>query len=418
MILAKYTAQIAPAKKDSARALPLGSNQWRFLPKVLSNIGDFNLVHVENILACRKKLYTVSMRDKEQTRQEQFKDIFPNEKSFRWQQAEQNFFKPGKKDWSSVTNLPKEMREILEEEVPWVSYTDSQVLSGKRGDTYKALLTLEDGQKIETVLMENTRDQWTICVSSQIGCAMGCVFCATGKMGLTRNLTSDEIVDQLRFWQDFLEGKSSRISNVVFMGMGEPLANYDNVKTAIHTWLKHTDLGPTHITVSTVGVLPVLEKILTDPDWPDARIAISLHSADPDTRKEIIPSSFGEFIPKLKEWIQKYQKILGNRRHHLSFEYVMLRAINDSDHHAKALVELVKTLTPARHSFGQEFIKVNLIPYNFTDMDIECSTHAQIEHFKTILEEAGVPVTLRRTMGNDIAAACGQLIVLGAKQSR
>jgi 23S rRNA (adenine2503-C2)-methyltransferase len=344
------------------------------------------------------------------TRFEQFQELFPSEKAFRWKQAEENFFKPGKKGWDDVSNLPKEMRATLSQKVPWFSYTDSQVMAASRGDTYKALLTLEDGLKVETVLMENHRDQWTICVSSQVGCAMACVFCATGKMGLTRSLSADEITDQFRFWSDFLlqhPKLPQRISNVVFMGMGEPLANYENVKKTIHTWLTYTDMGPTHITVSTVGVLPVLEKILTDPDWPDARIAISLHSADPITRKEIVPSSFDQFMPKLREWIQNYQKVHGNRRHHLTFEYVMLRNVNDTDHHAEVLAKLVTDL-------GQ--LKVNLIPYNFTDIGLERSLDSQINRFKRILEDSEVEVMVRKTMGDDIAAACGQLIVLGGKK--
>lgn len=351
------------------------------------------------------------------TRFEQFKALFPNEKAFRFKQIEENLFKPLKKSWKDLTNLPKALRERLEHKVPWFSYKDSQILCSARGDTYKALLTLHDGLKIETVLMQNRRDQWSICVSSQVGCAMGCVFCATGKMGLTRNLNADEIVDQYRFWQQFvtlLKGKQ-RISNVVFMGMGEPLANYENTKTAVQTWLKFTDLGPTHITVSTVGILPVMEKILMDSDWPNVRIALSLHSADPLTRKEIVPSSFEQFIPKLKDWVQRYQQIHGNRRHHLTFEYVMLKNVNDTEHHATALSELVKDLIPARKSFAEEPLKVNLIPYNFTDIGLERSTRAQIERFKHILEAAHVPVMVRRTMGDDIAAACGQLITLGEK---
>ncbi|MFA6024316.1 MAG: 23S rRNA (adenine(2503)-C(2))-methyltransferase RlmN [Candidatus Gracilibacteria bacterium] len=352
------------------------------------------------------------------TRYEAFHELFPNEKAFRWKQIEENLFKPEKKGWMDITNLSKPMREVLAEQVPWLAYKGSQIMRSAKGDTHKALLELEDGQKVETVLMENKRGDWTICVSSQVGCAMACTFCATGKMGLLRSLTSDEITDQYRFWQHFIAAElqgEQRISNVVFMGMGEPLANYENVKKTIHTWLKNTDLGPTHIVVSTVGVLPILEKILIDPDWPDARLAISLHSADPITRKEIVPSSFEEFIPKLKDWIQRYQQIHGNRRHHLSFEYVMLRAVNDTDHHAEVLADLVRELSQTRRH-AHEPLKVNMIPYNFTDIGLERSTRAQIDRFKAILESRGVPVTLRKTMGDDIAAACGQLIVLGGKK--
>jgi len=345
------------------------------------------------------------------TRQQRFQELFPNEKSFRWKQIMESLFQGGKECWQDLTTLTKTMRETLEAEVPFMSSTPGKVLTSSNGDTYKVLLELSDGLKIETVLMENRRGDWTICVSSQVGCAMKCGFCATGKMGLTRSLTADEIMDQYRFWQNFILRTHSlpeRISNVVFMGMGEPLANYENVRETIRIWLAYTDLGPTHITVSTVGVLPVLEKILTDPEWPDARIAISLHSAIPETRKEIVPTSFDGFIPKLKEWIQKYHSTLANRRHHLTFEYVMLRGVNDTDAHARALGNMIRELGS---------IKVNLIPYNFTDMGVQRSTDTQINRFKQILEDADVAVMVRKTMGDDIAAACGQLIVLGGKKA-
>ncbi|MBI5412384.1 23S rRNA (adenine(2503)-C(2))-methyltransferase RlmN [Candidatus Peregrinibacteria bacterium] len=343
------------------------------------------------------------------SRFEQFSALFPNEKLFRWKQLSHAFFDPVVKNWQGVTVLPKPMREELAKQIPWVSYRDSKVFSSANEDTYKAILTLADKKQVETVLMANKRDQWTICVSSQVGCAMKCAFCATGKMGLIRSLSADEIMDQYRFWRAFLnEGaigesrlQGARISNVVFMGMGEPLANYEAVKTTLKTWLSNTDLGPTHITVSTVGVLPILEKLLSDPEWPAVRMAISLHSADPKTRHELVPSSHDLFIPQLKKWAKKYLKNLGNRRHHLTFEYVMLQNVNDTDHHAETLTNLVRSL-------GQ--IKVNLIPYNFTDSEFQRSADDRIERFKTFLETHGVDVMVRRTMGDDIAAACGQLI--------
>ncbi|QQR55374.1 23S rRNA (adenine(2503)-C(2))-methyltransferase RlmN [Candidatus Peregrinibacteria bacterium] len=343
------------------------------------------------------------------TRHSRFCELFPGEKPFRWKQIEEGLFQVQNKGWKDLTGLPKILRETLEKEVPWMSGEAQTVLCSSRGDTYKVLIKLADGNLVETVLMENMRDQWTICVSSQVGCAMRCGFCATGKMGLTRSLTADEIMDQYRFWKSFLTEHPrlpQRISNVVFMGMGEPLANYENVKKAIHTWLAYTDLGPTHITVSTVGILPVLEQILTDPDWPDTRIAISLHSAVPETRKEIVPSSFEGFIPKLHDWIRKYQKVHGNRRHHLTFEYVMLKNVNDTEQHARVLADFAAELGD---------IKINLIPYNFTDMGVERSSNNQIHRFKDIVEKAGVEITVRKTMGDDIAAACGQLITLGRK---
>ncbi len=353
------------------------------------------------------------------SRQAQFQALFPHEKPFRWKQIEQALFTapkeglkagvPAPRGWNDLTTLPKAMRETLAREVPWVSYREVKMLASANGDTYKAVLKLGHAASlVETVLMANRRGQWTICVSSQVGCPMKCTFCATGKMGLTRNLTSDEIADQYRFWGEKLVNSvgTGRISNVVFMGMGEPLANYENVKQALLTWLKYTDLGPTHLTVSTVGVLPMLEKLLSDPDWPPVRLALSLHSADPRTRKEIVPTSYDQFLPKIEDWTRRYLEKFGNRRHHLTFEYVLLRDTNDTDHHAEMLSKMAARL-------GK--VKVNLIPYNFTDLGYTRSRDSQIARFKAVLEARDVPVTVRKTMGDDIAAACGQLITLGKK---
>lgn len=352
------------------------------------------------------------------TRLEQFTALFPNEPRFRWEQIVRACYQPQVKSWKDITTLSKPMREQLAV-IPFTSYKSSQVFSGKKKDTYKAILTLQDDSQIETVLMANTRGQWTICVSSQVGCAQRCGFCATGRMGFTRNLTVDEIVDQYLFWNRYIrtekpkhpEAKGhveARISNVVFMGMGEPLANYENVKQTMNQWLKYTDLGRTHITVSTVGMIPMLNKLLEDKEWPHVRLAVSVHSADPSTRKQIVPTSYDGFLDALKDWGKRYLEKFGNNKHHLTFEYVMLRDVNDTQHHAKALYEFVNKVG---------LVKVNLIPYNLTDTPFKRSLDKAIEEFKATLEAHGVTVTIRKTMGEDIAAACGQLIKLGQKKN-
>jgi 23S rRNA (adenine2503-C2)-methyltransferase len=342
------------------------------------------------------------------SRHEQFESLFPHEPTFRWKQIEEAFFSSAK-SWNDVTTVSKAMRAKLTL-IPWMSVTPHTVQVSRNGDTHKALLQVAGDKQIETVLMKNRRGAWTICVSSQVGCAMRCGFCATGKMGLTRNLIADEIVDQYRFWKNELATSpayaisptSSRISNIVFMGMGEPLANYEEVKSAINVLLAYTDLGKTRITVSTVGVLPRLEQILTDPDWPHVRLAVSLHSAIEETRKKIVPTSYDEFLPKLTDWAKRYLQKFGNRRHHLTFEYVMLKGVNDTPEHAKALVKFVSRI-------GQ--VRVNLIPYNLTGVEFKRSPDAAIEQFLQILHNHKLIATTRRTMGEDIAAACGQLIV-------
>ena len=317
-------------------------------------------------------------------------------------QMESSAFRPEWTSWNDASIFPKDMREALEKNIPWLSYKKTQILESKSRDSYKALLKLLDGDMIETVLMANTKGLWTICVSSQVGCPMGCLFCATGKMGLKRNLSSDEIIDQYRFWAIFLQEKKleGAITNIVVMGMGEPLLNYKNVKEAMSSILHNTEIGQTHISISTIGVPAALEMILEDKHWPNILIAISLHSADGAIRKKIIPSSSDDSLEQIAQWSKKYIKKFGNRSHFLMYEYIMLKGINDSIADAKKLVKFVTTT-------GN--IKVNLIPYNRTGSEFESSSDETIDAFFQYLKKHRVMVTVRKSLGNDISAACGQL---------
>lgn len=344
------------------------------------------------------------------SRKEQFAALYPDAPAFRFRQFEAALFDATQSNFSEVSNMPLPMRETLDARIPWLSLSLAHLLESVKKDTYKAIMELRDGTRVETVLMWNARGQWTVCVSSQVGCAMACTFCATGTMGFTRNLIADEIVDQVRFWNSFLAGRpepEERISNIVFMGMGEPLANYENVKETIRQLLLHTDLGPTHITVSTVGLLPMLRKLLKDPKWPAVRLAVSLHSAVSETRKAMMPSSFDAFLEELIVWTEEYFEKHESRRRHLTFEYVMLSKINDTEKHAEALIRFARRVGKVR---------INLIPYNFTGSIYRDSLPADFARFEERLREASVVVTRRRTMGDDIAAACGQLIVAKSNQ--
>ncbi len=328
-------------------------------------------------------------------REAQFKTLFPDEKKFRLTQIKEALFSNKYNSWAEITTLPITIREKIQKSIPWITFTQKKVL--KDHNTHKAIVELQDKYLIETVLMKNKKDAYTICVSSQVGCAMNCSFCATGKMGFKRNLTSDEISDQLRFWQIFLKNEDKRISNIVFMGMGEPLNNFINIKKSILDIIKYTDIGPTYITVSTAGVLPVLNKILEDSNWPNIRIAISLHSADPITRKKIMPSSTDKFLDDILVWSKKYLETHGNKRHYLTFEYIMLKNINDTKADAYKLLKFIKNVGHA---------KVNLIPYNKTESDFDNSE--RITQFMNMLQD--INVTRRLSMGQNIEAACGQLI--------
>ncbi len=342
------------------------------------------------------------------TRRLSFFELFPDAPIFRWRQVLRALFDPAIAEWAEITTLSKEMREKLSH-MPWISLRESIVLSSRRGDTEKALLECADGTRIETVLMRNARGHWSVCVSSQIGCAMSCSFCATGRMGLSRNLTADEIVDQIRFWQHRLATRrkigagtdnSERITNVVFMGMGEPLANYESVREAICQILEYTDIGPTRITVSTVGLLPAMRRLLDDPLWPPVRLAVSLHSADSATRSRLMPTSFDGFLDKLAEWTLEYFARHDERRRHLTFEHILIRGENDSSSDAEKLIQFSRRI-------GK--VKVNLIPYNETSNPYRESEQASVAAFAKNLRDAGIVVTVRKTMGDDIAAACGQL---------
>lgn len=311
-------------------------------------------------------------------------------------------FRTDWKSWNDASVFPKEMRDGLKKNIPWVSYKNFHILESKNHDAYKALIKLLDEDSIETVLIANAKGSWTLCASSQVGCPMGCLFCATAKMGLVRNLSSDEIIDQYRFWNSFIHEKklSGAITNIVLMGMGEPLLNYKNVKEALNSILKNTKIGPTHIAVSTIGIPVTLEMILKDEKWPRVLIAISLHSADPEIRKKIVPSSQDDSIDFISRWSKKYLKKFGNRSHYLMYEYVMLKGVNDGLLDAKKLVKLVSTT-------GN--IKVNLIPYNRTGAEFESSSDETINEFFQYLKRHRVIALVRKSLGQDISAACGQL---------
>ncbi|MFH1089195.1 MAG: 23S rRNA (adenine(2503)-C(2))-methyltransferase RlmN [Candidatus Uhrbacteria bacterium] len=391
-----------------------------------------------------------------QTRQEKFSQIFPNEPKFRWTQIEQALFLEKNHNWPNATSLPLAMREKLTAEIPWLSLKRVDESSEPDGSVRKVLLETEDGNRIESVLMQSKSGKFSVCVSTQVGCAMGCAFCSTGKLGLKRHLSADEITDQLRYWQlsqnpvsipgrdgstlqnknlpplhhsplrEGFEGQtttlppslgfggtppkasvggaslhhSNIITNIVLMGMGEPMNNYENVRSSLNSILKNTGISPTHITVSSAGVLPRLNQLIEDKEWPPVCIAISLHSADPIKRKELMPSSGPNFLPELTEWAKKYLAELGNRSHYITFEYIMLDGINDSDEDARKLAAFTKPLGRA---------KINLIAYNIAAGGFAPSSPQRIMEFMSIILKAGVDVTRRQSLGGSIDAACGQL---------
>lgn len=378
--------------------------------------------------------------------------ILAGQPAFRTKQIEKAWFDVNLNSYDEITTLPIEMRKKLAN-LPWLSLELNTDLKSKLDNTRKLLFKLHDGQFIETVLMgraslrgarnerrgnlavnngiassslrkletpRNDSDvRYTICVSSQVGCPMKCAFCATGKAGFKRNLSAEEIVDQYRFCQRLLGKENARVANIVMMGQGEPLLNYDNVKLAVKIILANSDLGPTKITISTAGVPAVMEKLLTDDDFPAVRWALSLHSAIEETRKKIMPSNKAGFLDWLVKWAGDYHKKLGTKTHFIGLEYIMLSGVNDDEKHLKALIKLGRRMP---------YVRINLIPYNTTDDSSSVAEtnareekavsnyrvytrtpHEQIEHWHEELMKAGFTSTIRYSQGQDIFAACGQL---------
>lgn len=318
------------------------------------------------------------------------------EPGFRERQVFEGVFEKFVSDWSEVTNLPKSLQEKLNKECSLE--IDGKIFESKDGKTFKALITLEDGEKIETVLMRYFDGRNSLCVSSQVGCPLGCKFCATGKMGLKRNLSYGEIVDQFLFFSRFLKkkfGENEKITNVIFMGMGEPFLNYDQVMRAIEILNdeKFIGLGARNISISTSGIISGIKKF-SDEDR-QINLAISLHAPNDQLRSELMPINQKD---NLKDVLDAVDEYIGRKNRKVMFEYLLIDGVNDSQAHAKELASLMK----------KPLYMVNLINYNPTG-NFKPSSKKNVEMFLNILKKEGVNVTLRHSFGGDIKAACGQL---------
>jgi 23S rRNA (adenine2503-C2)-methyltransferase len=302
----------------------------------------------------------------------------------------------GASGYGEMTDLPAALREALQRELPFSSLTLRDEARASDG-TVKALFATADGRALEAVLMRYRDGRRTICVSSQSGCPLTCTFCATGQMKFARNLTASEIVDQaLHFHR--LEGANAQLTNCVFMGMGEPMLNLDNVLAACER-LPDLGIGHRHTAISTVGWIPGIER-LAEQDMP-LRLALSLHAADEALRSELMPVN--DRFP-LSDVIEACRAFYERKRRRVFVEYVMLKGVNDRYEQALALARALRGRSGERSIF-----KVNLIPYNPTDSPYEGSTRASIAAFHEALLANDIPATIRLTRGQDIDAACGQL---------
>ena len=314
---------------------------------------------------------------------------------FHARQVFQWVHKRGVTDFAQMSDLSRELRARLAEQFD--VHTPQVVRMERSVDgTTKFLLRLADGKQIESVFIPDTPSQ-TFCISSQVGCAMRCGFCLTGKMGIDRNLTAGEIAGQVRVLARELQMLDTRF-NIVLMGMGEPLHNYENVMQALRVLADDHGLAvsPRRVTLSTVGVLPALERLATEPVMPN--LAISLHATTEDQRDMLVPINrkYG-----LKELLDACRRFPVKRRERITFEYVMLRDVNDAPDDARRLVRLLHGIRG----------KVNLLPLNeAAGIPYERPSDDHVNRFARILADHGVTVSVRKSRGRDIRAACGQLI--------
>jgi len=298
-------------------------------------------------------------------------------------------------DPSDITNLPKALRARLDAELPMALELVAESVSDQ-GDTVKYLWELDGGGRIETVLMLYP-DRATVCVSSQAGCAMACGFCATGQAGFTRHLTTGEIVEQVVRAARTAKASGRRVSNIVFMGMGEPMANLDRVLAATERFHGDIGLSARHITISTVGLIPGI-RALKDLPLP-VNLAVSLHAANDELRDELVPINRRYPIGDLLDACADYLEVKHRR---VSFEWAMIDGVNDRPSDADELAELCRALRPSAH--------VNLIPLNPTPgYPTRGTPLGRVHDFRDRLEALGANATVRRNRGTDIDAACGQL---------
>ena len=323
-------------------------------------------------------------------------DILQLEPKYRFAQVNRALWQDFISSWQEVSSLPKDLREKLEAECPLeIIATIDKNKSHNR--SVKALITLVDGEAIETVLIRQKDKRNTVCVSSQVGCPLACEFCATGNFGFRRNLQSEEIVEQVIFWARYLkiEGKGGKVDNIVFMGMGEPFLNYPEfIKAAKFLNNPETlNIGSRRMSVSTAGIVEGIKRFAGEKF--QINLAISLHAANDNLRQDLMPIAKKYNLHEIFRTVDNYIVKTGRR---VMFEYLMLKEVNDSDKDAYELAKLMK----------KPLYMVNLIPYNPTGR-FRASSRERVEKFKKILELAGVAVTVRLSFGADINAACGQL---------
>ena len=332
---------------------------------------------------------------------DKLEEILKDQPKYRLKEAYDFVFVKFIDNWDQATSFSKDLRDRLNKECPL--YIEAQSLTSKSGDSIKAKIKLKDGAEIETVLMRHSdplrpeaSGRNTVCVSCQVGCPMGCAFCATGTMGLVRNLTAEEIIEQVVFFSRYLAKENQRVTNVTFMGMGEPFLNWENVLEAIKILndKNYFNISIRNISVSTCGIIEGIEKLANT--GLQINLAISLHAPNDNLRSQLMPINKRY---SLKDVLQAVNNYIEKTKRKVMFEYVLIKDVNDSDDCAKQLASLM------RH----KLYFLNLIEYNDTGI-FKASSRKRIDEFKKILKREKINFVQRYKFGQDIQGACGQFV--------
>lgn len=335
--------------------------------------------------------------------------------AFRVKQIFHEIYKNQQIEISEMTTLSKDLRLQLQRDFDVISLEVEQIVEWS--DTTKFAFRTVNGSVMEAILMYHRQpakhakenkpklNRITLCISSQVGCAMDCIFCVTGKLGFKKNLSWQEMISQILYANNYIKKRFGKkedwtlwsVRNIVFMGMGEPLLNYEHMKTSIEIMLRQDrfSLSKRHITISTCGIVPWIDRLVAD--GIDVKLAISLHSPNQELRNQIMPVARAYPLEKLMQSIDRYVEATDNR---IFYEYIMIKGLTDTPQLARETAALLKG----------RLAHVNLIPYNENPaIDLEESERVTIIQFKKILEDWGVTVTVRETMGREAKGACGQL---------
>jgi len=330
---------------------------------------------------------------------EKIKEVLKDEPSYRLQQVKKAVFSDLIENWQEATNLPQNLRQKLQKKIPLnlLDVRAEKISSSTDQKTIKILFLLQDGLSIESVLMKHQDGRMTACVSSQVGCPIGCKFCATGKQGFKRNLSVTEITDQVLYFSRLLKKDEKTVTNVVFMGMGEPLLNYDNVLNAIKILndKEYFNIGARKISVSTSGITEGILRLANEKI--QLNLAVSLHAPNDAIRSSIMPINNKYPIKKILLAVDQYIKLTKRK---VMFEYLLIRGVNDSPENARELANLL----------NNPLYMINLISFNpVVHGDFKPSPALGVKKFKEILISKGIETTQRYRFGKEIKAACGQL---------